>query len=348
MSGKMKGQAHKPLDQFLHENLRRNRKLASRNVVGFLRDRSKLRSFRGDLRELGAACPSRKNYINAFHFILKARETLDFPLYAALAVLSAQARHPSATVFVFGANMPAGEYWRLVETHVRFILLPKFDWFGPAKILSDSQRLDIVRLLALVEIGGIAMDCDTLTLQNMDALAEHPFVLGAQAAIPGTRSAFGHAILAGQPDSAFGHAWLKAYESYDMNGGDLNWEVFVNELPLHLYAREPSDAHILPHYRWFFPLWHRIRDFLFNKLRLDAYLDLTADQYVLPLWSDIIGQELGAWQPHMFTEQPCVYSSLCLEILAALPPQEAKYVRDKLGLSNKMLGTGHHSASIVD
>lgn len=336
----------RPLQQLLHDNLRANRIHASRNLVGMLRDRARLRSFRHDLRELSGSCPAQEAAINAFHFFPKPQDVDEFPFHAAMGILSAKARHPGATIFVFGTREPGGPYWSVVAGLIRFVQVPRFGWFGPAKLSTDAQRLEIVRLLVLLEIGGIAMDCDTLTLRNMDMLARHAFVLGTQAAIPGTRSAFGHAILAARQGSRFADAWLKAFESFDMNGGDLNWSLFVNELPMYLYAKQPEDAHILPHQRWFFPLWHRVRDFLFNERRAELYLDLTSDQYVLPLWSDVIGQELAAWQPGMLTAKRCVYAFLCRDMLAALPGQDAALVRYRLGLANETSDMGRPPGAV--
>ncbi|GLV28221.1 hypothetical protein TomTYG75_07440 [Sphingobium sp. TomTYG75] len=253
-----------------------------------------------------------------------------------MAVLSAQASHPNAMLVVFGANEPKGQFWDLVRAHARFVIVPAFKWFGPASIMSGTQRLNLVRLLALLEIGGIAMDCDMLTLRNMDDLAAWPFVMGTQAAIPGTRSTFGHATLAGLPNNQFTAAWLDAYKSFDANGGDVSEALFASELPMHLYASNPSQAHILPHYRWFFPLWHRVQDYLFNEQRSDAFLELTSDQYVLPLWSDVIGNALEAWHPNMLMERRCVYATLCLRVLATLPDQVAREVRDQLGWAEQM------------
>lgn len=332
----MKDEDSKLLPQLLRHNLRQNRRHVLRDIPGFARGHAILRIFRNKLRELAQEIPGTAAAIHAVHFIVKRREVEIFPFYAAMAVLSARASHPDAILIVFGTSMPKGQYWELVRSHVRFVAIPPFKWFGPASILSDTQRLNLARLLALLEIGGIAMDCDTLTLRNMDDLASWPFVLGTQPAIPGTRSTFGHAILASRRDSLFAAAWLDAYKSFDANGGDLSEALFASELPMHLYASNPSAAHILPHYRWFFPLWHRARDYLFNEQRSDAFLELTSDQYVLPLWSDVIGNALEAWHPALLIERRCVYATLCLAVLRALPEQVAREVRPRLGWADQI------------
>jgi len=327
----MKDQDSKSLPFHLRDNLRQNRRYVLRDIPGFVRSHAILHIFRNRLRKLAKECPGSAEAINAIHFIAKQREIESFPFYAAMAILSAHASHPDAMLIVYGINMPKGQYWDLVRAQVRFVAVPPFKWFGPAPILSGPQRLNIIRLLALFEIGGIVMDCDTLTLQNMNGLAAWPFVLGTQPAIPGTRSTFGYTILAGQTSSPFANAWLSAYKSFDASGGDLCEALFTSELPMHLYASDPSRAHILPHFRWFFPLWHRVQNYLFDEQRSDDFLELTSDQYVLPLWSDVIGKSLEAWHPDMLMGHRCVYTTLCLAVLAALPEGVAQEVRDRLG-----------------
>lgn len=336
----------RPLPSAIEEARTKNWRNARRHLIAASRDWLKLHAFRKGLRERAKATSATVG-IFALHFIIRAKDDQPFPFFAAMAVLSAQARHPKATTFVLGMHEPNGRYWDAVKNRIDFILVPDFNWYGPAHIPGQSEKMDIARLLALREIGGVALDCDTLTLQNMDDLLDFPFVLGSQAAIPGTKSNFGRSILAAQREAPFARAWLKSYEGFNPLGGPLNWDTFSTELPMLLYAQRPAEAKILPHYRWFFPLWHRARAFLFDPSQADAYFALTRDQYVVPLWQDVIGQELATWEPEMLLTNPCLYSRLCLEALAALPPQDLQSIAIQLGLPVEALMHHPHHASLV-
>lgn len=213
------------------------------------------------------------------------------------------------------------------------VIVPPMRWIGLAHLSEPNAWPDIVKLLALTEIGGIAMDCDVIVARNADDLASRPFSIGVQAGIPGGRSAFGNSFMAARRGSAFATKWLRAYRGFGARLGDLNRDYFAMHLPMELYARTPNEACVLRHEQLYFPIMYRSRDFLFNDARAVAYESLIGDQYAVPLWPEFVGKELEEWTPEDVVKRDCVYARLCRQALAALPSNALVDIAGRLGLS---------------
>ncbi len=335
-------QAARPMQEqmsvttMLKRAYRRNLLLAAQSPWQVGRDKATFNALRSTMRaqkRLLGPGPG----IRATHFVYGFKQAEEFPFYALMAVLSAQARHPAATTFFFVCHEPFGPFWEIVKERVTLIRVADFDWFGSARFHHYAHKADIIRMLAINEIGGLYLDCDTITLRCMDDLAHHDFVLGVQQTIPGAMGGFCNAIMIGRAGSAFSSSWIEHYRSFNSRGRDLFWDFHSVKLPMYLYALRPEDVHILPHDKWFFPLWNHIYRFMFTVGDTTQNKQLLQGQYAIHLWHNMVADILDAWSVERMLNEKCLYAELCLEALAALPAHERQHIAARLNFDEARL-----------
>lgn len=313
----------------------RNYVKATADASQGLSSNSAMKKFRQTLAEEGDLLENsehgtKHNGVKAVHFVYGLKQVEVFPFYAAVAVLSAQARHPNATTFFYYHYEPVGPYWDLIKSKVKIIHVPNFDYFGVAKINHYAHKADVVRLLALCEIGGLYLDLDSITLRSMDELTGHPFVMGVQPTIPGAIGGLCNAIMLGQRRSRFINEWLKSYRSFRSNGRDPHWDFHSVKLPVYIYARNPEGVHILDHDKWFFPLWPRIQSFMLKDGFNENERQLFKDQLAIHLWHTVAAEGFDRVSPQDLAPPKSLYATFCLEALEAHP--DAEQIFSELGI----------------
>ena len=302
------------------------------NMGQVWRDYVAFGKLRATMRRLAALSQPGKG-VHAVHFVYGLKQPEPFPFYAYMAVVSAMARHPNAKVYFFVRHVPTGRYWDLIASRIEIVHVPAFDWFGVARVRHYAHKADVVRMLALYEMGGLYLDCDTLTLASMDHLAGHDFVAGVQQTIPGAKGGFCNAIMMSRPRSRFCGDWLLTYRSFASQGRDDLWDFHSVKLPMYLYAKNSSGVFVLPHDKWFFPLWNHISNFLFDARQREANHELIEGQLAMHLWHNMISSLLDNWTAERMMSEECLYSDLCRAALLALPPQERQRIEAELGIS---------------
>jgi Glycosyltransferase sugar-binding region containing DXD motif len=303
-----------------------------------LRDYFAFRALRRKMRHLGAGVPHGEG-VKALHFVYGLKQIEPFPFYAFMAVISAQARHPGARTFFFLHHEPEGPYWDLLKSRVEIVKVPAFEWYGVARVHHYAHKADVVRMLALNDIGGLYLDCDTLTLASMDHLAGKDFVAGVQQTIPGAKGGFCNAIMLCKPGSRFAKRWLKTYRSFTSKGRDALWDFHSVKLPMYLYSRDTRGVHVLAHDKWFFPLWNHIEAFLFNSAQREENRALIEGQLAMHLWHNMAFETLDTWSPERMITEKCLYADLCLEAFNALPSEERDTLAKALNIDLARLAT---------
>lgn len=286
-----------------------------------MRDFLAIRALRRDLRRRGDMVGSGSG-VRALHFVYGLKSAESFPFYACMAVLSAQARHPQAKTFFYLHHEPTGIYWEVIRSRVEIVQVPNFNYFGFSRIKHYAHKSDVIRLLALIDIGGLYLDCDSFTLMNMDELAHHDYVVGVQQTIPGAKGGFCNAIMLGRRGSRFARHWLRQYRSFRSTGRDEMWDFHSVKLPMYLYSKGRTGVHVLPHDKWFSPLWNHIARFLFDASWRQASHDLTTAQYALHLWHNMAFSDLDEWSPERMMRRECFFADICIAALEALPEVE--------------------------
>lgn len=295
------------------------------------RDAAAMRTFRVALARIGrtVAAPARR--VAALHFVYGLAKAGDLPFHVLVAIVSAQRWHPEARTFLYCRHEPAGPFWAVLRGRVEIVPVPDFAWFGIARVAHYAHQADIIRLLALQEIGGLYLDCDTITIASMDDLAVHPFVMGVQASIPGAAGGLCNAIMMGRRGSRFAAIWLSRYGSFRSRGHDRHWDFHSVRLPVYLYSRAPGLLHVLPHDAWFFPLWPSIRRVLLAPGSAESNRSLLEGQRAIHLWHTMIGGALDAWGPQNVHDDTLL-AALSREAFSGLPEGERRAIEEPLGL----------------
>ncbi|TIH15830.1 hypothetical protein D0S45_09615 [Marinifilum sp. JC120] len=246
-----------------------------------------------------------------FHFVFGFKEQTE-PLHLAhaLAVLSCARVNRPQRIFFHYYHEPFGVYWDLIKPLVKLVKVePPKEIFG-IPIKHYAHQADIVRLNALLEIGGVYADMDTIFVNPLpEELFEKPFVMGRQGEM-GLCNAF----MMSTRQSRFAKRWMDGHAGAFKGGnpGTPEWDNHSVFFPGQLAKTIPADIHIEPQTSFF--------KHLFNKFGLKAlYEDNDTDLgkvYSLHLWENIAWDRyLSGLTPQIIKEVDTTYNCIARRFL---------------------------------
>ncbi|RTL60499.1 MAG: hypothetical protein EKK41_28815 [Hyphomicrobiales bacterium] len=290
---------------------------ASIHPKGALRDRRTLLEFRS---KLAAAARIRKpiegqSYL---HFVYGFKDRHEFPFYAYMAVRSAQFHNRDWPVFIHVVYEPTGPWWEklLADPTVMVIKIREFDYFGVARFYHYAHKSDIVRLLALHDVGGVYLDIDTITARSFSPLLEHEFGMAVQASIENSAAGLCNAVMWGKRNSHFSNLWIKQYRYFKSKGRDSDWDFHSVRLPWILTLKHAGHISILDHRAFFNPLWPEAVRVLFSGDGIKFWEDLQ-DAYGFHLWNGLTEKTLKTVGPDYVRNSTSVYARLARPVLEA-------------------------------
>jgi hypothetical protein len=155
---------------------------------------------------------------------------------------------------------PHGPYWQRIRPYLTLHRVddrPPLDAgryreteegrFIEAAGWSYAHETDFIRLRALLEMGGVYADMDTLFVQPLpDRLFGHDFVIGEEDPLPGAdgvlRPSLCNALMLGRPGAAFPARWLaRMGEVFDGT-----WSRHSCQEAVRLWAAMPAAVHVVP------------------------------------------------------------------------------------------------------
>jgi FkbM family methyltransferase len=251
----------------------------------------------------------------------------DFPLYALLAVKSAQKfLNPGKILLYRGLEAPdfGGEWWEFAKDAVEIVRMrPPTEIFGrPLK--HQAHQADVFRLQVLLEEGGIYLDMDTICCGSFDRLLDKKCVLGHQ-----TRDqSYGlcNAVMLAERKSEFLQMWLDEYKSFRSAGHDEFWDEHSVQLPLRLARSLKSGGqnlvHMEPHTTFF------AAGFLKNELeRLFEDCEEFPTSLAHHLWASFSYKRyLMHLSPRMIMQVPTSYNLVARKVMELMDwtPQPGK------------------------
>ena len=122
-------------------------------------------------------------------------------------------------------------------------------------LIHPAHRADVVRLDALINHGGIYLDCDVLVVRDFDRLLGHSCVLGLQGETP--REGLCNGVILAEKGSRFLRRWRETYRTFRSRGHDDFWAEHSVAMPLKLAREDSSDLTILGNRAFHWPLYHR-------------------------------------------------------------------------------------------
>lgn len=205
-------------------------------------------------------------------------------------VLAAKVNDPPDILF-WHEHEPTGQWWRKSR---KYLTLRKIK--APAEIhgrplVHPAHKADVVRLLALLECGGVYIDSDVWCLRPFSELAHAGFWMGRQ----GPRYGLCNATMGGQAGSAFVRAWLETYATFRSTGRDRFWDEHSVRVPLRLSRHHKDGLTIYPPNYFFAPLWGRLGEIFRPGLR-PSQRHLSAS-YSVHLWESVAWDYLRHLKP---------------------------------------------------
>ena len=247
------------------------------------------------------------------HFVYGLKKREAFPYYAKLAVLSALHHNPGWQAIFHFREEPFGPHWEGLKPRLTLNPLPDFTYFGIAPVQHYAHKADVVRLLALMHIGGAYLDIDTLTQKSFSPLQSQSFVMGIQRALPGQPGGLCNAIMLAAPRAAFTQLWLKQHRHFRSRGTDWLWDYMSVKTPAMLARKNPALITVLKPEAFFDPLWNEVESILFDEKPPTAPLP----NFAFHLWNNMIGARLDAIDSDYISSSNSLYAQLARPVAKA-------------------------------
>lgn len=226
------------------------------------------------------------------HFVYGFKQREKFPLYALIAIESARRWHPHSPILFYCVHEPYGRYWEFLKENLTIVKLPNFSYYGLSQIHHYAHKADVVRLLALRELGGIYLDIDTICIRSFTPLLDYEFVMGIQTSSVSAVGGLCNATMVSKRNARFVRRWLRYYNGFRSKGRDKLWDFHSVKLPWLLQIAFPADIKVLPFYAFFFPLWSRVKEAMFTPGSASKNVALFEDSYSIHLWNNFTGEFL--------------------------------------------------------
>ncbi len=247
------------------------------------------------------------------HFVYGLKKREFFPYYAKMAVLSALHHNPGWRVIFHLREEPFGPHWESLKPSLTLNPVPDLQYYGIAPLKHHAHKADIVRLLALQQMGGAYLDIDTITQKSFLPLQSENFVMGIQPALPGQPGGLCNAIMLAQPQAAFLSLWLKQHEHFRSRGTDWLWDFMSVKTPARLACKFPSLITVLKPQAFFDPLWDTVEDVLFSETAPIG----ARPNFAFHLWNNMISSKLDSIDSTFIRHSNSLYAQIARPVALA-------------------------------
>jgi len=245
------------------------------------------------------------------HFVYGFKKPEKLPYYAYMAIRSALHYNPGWRAILHYYHEPYGLLWEKLKPLLSLNPIEDFEYYRMARFRHYAHKADIVRLLALKNIGGAYLDIDTLTARSFDPLLKQSFVIGVQ----DEQWGLCNAVMLSQPRARFVTRWLANYASFHSKGRDPLWDFHSVRLPLLMSYTMPSDITVLGRDAFCYPLWMDLVRLLLSDGSA-RWCDQFASSYVFHLWNNYNEESLDAIDEQFVRSSTSFYAEIarpCLE-----------------------------------
>ncbi|WP_438383774.1 glycosyltransferase [Asaia sp. BMEF1] len=227
-----------------------------------------------------------------------------------MAVRSAAAKHPGFRVLVWCLGERGGPYWEAIKEIAEIVTVPMPQRIFGNPVMHPAHRSDIVRMCVLLNYGGIYLDLDTITIQNMESICSPSRTVMAQELASTTPRAesesLGNAIMISPPGAEFMAKWWDAYRYFDSRF----WAHSSTKMPYLLSKAQPDLVHVLRPEAFFVPSW--------DQVGLEALFERKSDfpeAFVFHLWESMAWPILKEVDERAVFRRNDTYSTLCRDYL---------------------------------
>ena len=249
------------------------------------------------------------------HFVFGLKQREHLPYYSKIAILSAMYHNPQWRVLFHYTHEPFGPHWEALKPRLTLNQVPTLDYVGNAPMRHYAHKADVLRLLALLHIGGAYLDIDTLTQKSFADLQKFQFVMSQQRHLPGQPGGLCNAIMLGAPNSAFAKLWLQAAGRCRSKGKDWLYDFNAVKLPAMLAYENPQALTVLKSQAFFEPLWDTINKVMFDESAAGA--EANPQSYAYHLWNNMIHDKLESIDPNFIKTSKSLYAHIARPVAKA-------------------------------
>jgi hypothetical protein len=204
----------------------------------------------------------------------------DFSLVHYLAVKSARHVNRPSQMLLLAEREPRGRWWEMAKPYLTVV-----DTVAPRQIFGRPiphgvHRGDVLRLMALRELGGICLDLDVWCIRPFYELLSHEVVMGEE---------FGQGLCAAvtlaQPSAPFIERWLAEYRWFRSEGRDVYWGEHPTRVPGALARDKALNVTVLPPTAFFWPMYWP--DHLVQFFERASTIRYTQKSFCVHLWQQI-------------------------------------------------------------
>jgi len=237
---------------------------------------------------------------NIIHFIFGLEPDFGgkpFGLMNYLAIKSAYTLNKPARIMFYYSYLPKGYWWEMARKYVTPVRIKAPTEIYGRPLMHFAHKADVVRLMVLIQFGGIYLDMDTICVKPFTDLLDNKFVIGFQGQPPLSHSLC-NAVMLSQQGALFPRVWLKNYENFRSRGRDRYWCEHSVVLPARLAAKNSiaGECTIVPYNFFHYPLYNESElEMLFREHHHydDAYCfhlweSFSYDKYLKNLTPDYI------------------------------------------------------------
>lgn len=185
-----------------------------------------------------------------------------FSLVHYLSVRSAWEVLKPDVMFMHCAHEPTGEWWELAKPMLQVHRVNPVSGIYGFPAAHPAHRADIIRLAALIAMGGIYLDTDVLVVRSFDDLRNEEFVAAREVTADGIHVGLSNAILLSSPESKFATLCLDGHnpehslwQGFRSKGRDENYVEFSVRYPCLLADLCPSLLNALPSRSFLWATW---------------------------------------------------------------------------------------------
>ena len=157
---------------------------------------------------------------------------------------------------------PHGQWWELARPFLHLHQVRPVEGIYGFPASHPAHRADIVRLAALIAIGGVYLDTDVLVLKPFDALGDPDFAAAWEFTGDGRLVGLSNAVLMAKPDSHFARLCLEGHNpkkslwsGFRANGRDHNYVEMSVRYPAMLASLCPTMVKALPQETFLWADW---------------------------------------------------------------------------------------------
>lgn len=197
-----------------------------------------------------------------FHFIFGLKpQTEPMHLVHYLCLESCRRVNAPEAIHLHYRHEPYGDWWDAVKPHLTLRRLDdrsalpdpsRYDQTAEGRMIRDrgwayAHEADFLRLLILLEEGGVYADMDSLFVRTLPPqLLEERFVLGEEGPVRGEdgvlQPSLCNALILAQPGAPFARRWLDVMRQTF----DGTWSRHSNQAATRLWAEMPEEIHVVP------------------------------------------------------------------------------------------------------